>query len=161
MLLAAFLVVPIASATTVYRSVGDDGVVVFSDQPPASGDAADVLHIPVSPSSADADARLQALRETNDRMAQARRERESARAATRQPTVRYTMPVSAPGTPLAFPAQPARALWPYPFPRRHYRGPLRPRPGAPDYTPVRAPPGFKVIQPGNQQLMRPIVSSRD
>lgn len=130
---------------------------VFSDQPPASGTDADVLHIPVSASQADADARLQELRATNDRLAQARREREAARASSPEPTVSYTAPVVSTGIPAAVPAQPVQTLWPYPFPRRHYFGPLRPRP----VRPVRVPAGFKVIQPGNQQLMRPIVSSRD
>jgi hypothetical protein len=154
--------VPVASATTVYRSVGVDGVVVFSDQPPASGTDAEVLHIPVSPSQADADARLQELRAANDRLAQARREREAARAASPEPTVRNTAPVASTGIPAALPAQPVQTLWPYPFPRRHYLGPLRPRPGLPvRVPPARVPPGFKVLQPGNQQLMRPIVSSRD
>lgn len=145
-----------AAATTVYRSVGDDGVVVFSDQPPAAGTTADVLEVAVSTAHVDADERLRELRATNDRLAQARRRREAARAGSADPVIRYTAAPAEPDRGTDFLSRP-HVLWPYPAGRARYRGPLRLRPA----PPVAVPPGFQVIQPGNHQLMRPIVSSRD
>lgn len=161
LLMPALVIAPSAMAATVYRSVDDDGVVVFSDQPPAAGTDADILHIPVSPSQADAAERLQALRQSNDRLAQARREREAARARAAAPSIRYTAPVGVAADARGPLPQPVRALWPFRFPGTHYAGPLRPRPAPGPVSPAPVPPGFRVIQPGNQQLMRPIVSSRD
>ena len=151
------LALPIAAETTVYRSVNAQGVVVFSDQPPAAGTATDVLHIAVSPqSAADAKARLESLRASNDRLARARRAREAARAGSAAPAISYTAPVAIPAPPTVVVHGSRYPIWPPGPARLIYRGPLRHQPGA---APV--PPGFKVIQPGNRQLMRPIVSSRD
>jgi len=155
LLVPAVLTGSATAATTVYRSVNEDGVVVFSDQPPASG-AADVLQIPVSPPAADAGDRLESLRASNDRLERARHEREAARAGSSAPSIRYTAPVDVPVTTTAVVPGPQFLTWPYAFPRPVYRGPLRP-----PHQPARIPPGFRTIQPGNHQLMRPIVSSRD
>ncbi len=149
---------PMAAETTVYRSVNAQGVVVFSDQPPAADTATDVLHIAVSPqAAADAKERLETLRASNDRLARARRAREAARADSAAPAVSYTAPRGTPAPPTVVVHGSRYPVWPLAPPRTIYRGPLRHQPGA---TPA-PPPGFKVIQPGNRQLMRPIVSSRD
>ncbi|MFN2288144.1 MAG: DUF4124 domain-containing protein [Chromatocurvus sp.] len=149
--------------TTVYRSVGDDGVVVFSDQGEASDPGTEVLNIPVSTVQVDAQARLKELRATNNSLERARRARERARATSSSaaPTVRYTAPPDGrrAGSPTPQSEYPVR---PYLWPRNFYRGPVRPQSVPPGRVPPdRVPPGFKVIQPGNQQLMRPVVSSRD
>lgn len=88
-LLAASLVwsVPGAIAATVYKTVDENGRVTYSDQPPQDGAAVEVLDLQVQPRSAqeiEGDlARIEAMRETTDRMAADRREREAARAKAR------------------------------------------------------------------------------
>ncbi|MEQ8264511.1 DUF4124 domain-containing protein [Pseudohaliea sp.] len=143
-----------AEPTTVYRTVDAQGNVTFSDQPPADGPA-EVLSIDVPPPADPVvlEERLEAMRETTDRMAADRRARESQRAelaAARQPAPEPE-PEPVPRT-LVVPAAPLYG-WP------GYRPPWRPRP------PVRPHPVHPPLQPGiplenNQQLMRPIVSSR-
>lgn len=76
---------PPAVATTVYKTVDEKGRVSFSDQPPPAGAPVEVLdyNMPtVTPSAMDT-ARLEAMRETTDRMAADRREREEHRAKLR------------------------------------------------------------------------------
>lgn len=87
--LAALLCVNAAStlAAKVYKYVDAEGRVTYSDQPPAEGDAVEVLDLQLPErSQADIDndlARIEAMRETTDRMAADRREREAARAKSR------------------------------------------------------------------------------
>ena len=145
-----------AEPTTVYRTVDAQGNVSFSDQPPAEGPA-EVLSIdvPPAPDPAVLEQRLEAMRETTDRMAADRRARESQRAelaAARRPAQEpEPAPDPVPRT-LVVPTAPLYG-WP------GYNPPWRPRP------PVRPHPVHPPLQPGiplenNQQLMRPIVSSR-
>lgn len=149
-----------AWATTVYRSVGNNGEVLFSDQPPASGTQSEVVHVAAGAATADAGARLRELRLTTRRMVESRREREAERAAARPPAIRYTTNRDFPAPQTATSSQPAPVLWI--TPRLHGVYPRPPRyPRHRPLSPVRVPPGFQVIQPGNRQLMRPIVSSRD
>lgn len=72
-------------ATTVYRTVNEDGSVTFSDVPPASG-GADIIEIAPPPPQPDdkQQQRLEDMRATTDRMAQARRAREKHRAELRK-----------------------------------------------------------------------------
>lgn len=117
------------------------------------------MQVSTSPTTADADERLRELRLTTDRMANARREREAERADARRPVIRYTTNRDFPA-PQTESQQPAPMLWPHSPLRGIYLGPLR----HPQYRPVSpapVPPGFQMIQPGNRQLMRPIVSNRD
>ncbi len=74
-----------AHATTVYKSVDAEGRVTFSDQPPTETTLVEILEyrVPDTEPSALDTARLQAMRETTDRMAADRREREAARARVR------------------------------------------------------------------------------
>ncbi len=152
-----FLLLLLASpglAQTVYKSV-EDGVTVFSDTPPEDGAPAETLTIDVPPPVDDEllEERLAQMRETTDRMAEDRRERERHRAELRVSDA--TPAVVAQPTPVW-----TGTYWP------SYRTPVRPRPplrpGRPHPTPLPAtpPPGWSVMAPGNHQLMRPIVSSR-
>ncbi len=73
-------------AATVYKSVGENGVTSFSDTVPTTGAAVETIEIAVQP-PADPETsqqNLQAMRETTDRMAEDRREREKQRAELRQ-----------------------------------------------------------------------------
>lgn len=70
-------------ADTVYKVVGDNGVVSFSDTPPANEAGMEILEIdtPPAPELAEsAQEQLQAMRETTDRMVEDRRQRELHRA---------------------------------------------------------------------------------
>ncbi|MFK7830339.1 MAG: DUF4124 domain-containing protein [Congregibacter sp.] len=171
------LSLPLLMAQTVYKTV-EDGVTQFSDAPPATGDA-EVLTITTPAPASDGvyEQRLANMRDTTDRMAADRREREQRRDSSRG-----LAPVSSEPTVAAAPGiAPGGVIWSgnyWPVPRQRYnRGftplrrsshakypnsasspfsPLRPAP----LTPVVPPPGWSVIKPGNAQLMRPIVSRR-
>jgi len=82
------------AATTVYRSVDDQGVVHFSDSRP-DGRPADILHIDTPPAQpvADQQQRLRELRDTTDRMVADRRARERHRAALRRERATLRPPV--------------------------------------------------------------------
>ena len=155
-LLVLIVLVSPAWGQTVYKTV-EDGVVSFSDTPPEEGDA-EVLTVEVPQPADDGvlEERLAQMRETTDRMAEDRRAREKHRAEMRAITATVPEPVEI--------EQPATSwaggYWP-----PYYLAPHRPRPpyrpGYPYPTPLpEPPPGWSVMQPGNAQLMRPIVSSR-
>jgi len=139
---------PLVVAETVYRSVVE-GITTFSDAPPDSGDF-EALTIDTPAPAADGllRERLAAMRESTDRMAETRREREKHRATLR------ALATPAPATSADPPAPAATVVlghWPA-YLRPHWR-PIRP-------IKPTAPPGWSIMQPGNSQLMRPIVSSR-
>jgi len=149
--------------TTVYKTVDKNGVVNFSDTPPEDQTALEVLQIsPATPQPAeDHLERLATLRETTDRMAADRREREKHRAELNEIKARtqsYQEPV-----------QPDYTDYTsyYPIYGQRYRHtvgiPWRPgfRP-QPEHPIVRPPlrPGHEGIGSSNSQLMRPLVSSR-
>ncbi len=86
-LLAMSLTAPPVLATTVYKTVDAKGRISFSDQPPPTVDQVqvevlDYSTLTITPSALDTE-RLQAMRETTDRMAADRREREAHRAKLR------------------------------------------------------------------------------
>lgn len=155
-LLLSFLPRLQAGPTTVYRTVDADGTVTFSDQPPADAPAEVLtIDVPPAPEPGLLKERLAAMRETTDRMAADRRAREESRraelAAVRQPS---PQPEPVPRT-LVVPAAPLYG-WP------GYHRPWRPRPPLRPH-PVQPPllPGQTVVPlQNNQQLMRPILSSR-
>lgn len=159
LLLLLVLPASLTMATTVYRSTGSDGETVFSDQPPESGTSVRVIRLPASPAATDAGAHLQDIREVTERMISTRQAREAARAEASGPLIIHTTPPPEARPPENIGLQP-HGLWPSPFIRLPYRGPGRPyaRPGGES---PQVPPGYRVLQPGNQQLMRPIISSRD
>jgi hypothetical protein len=153
-----------AGAATVYRSVDENGVVTFSDTPPEAGVEADTLQIdtPAPQNPQQHLDNLEAMRETTDRMAADRREREKHRAEMRELAAR-----SQANQP---PLQPDSVAYTDYYPaysgRRHrpiHRPPMRPgyRP-RPEHPIARPPlkPGYQSGTWTNSQLMRPLVSSR-
>jgi hypothetical protein len=148
------------AATTVYKTVDDKGVVSFSDKSPEEGEA-EVLQINTATPQPDGEtlANLEAMRETTDRMAADRREREKHRAELRDIAARKQ----------AYQATPPVYTQYYPYPV-YSRNPVRP--GRPPYHPGYGPkPVHPIVRPPlrtgsgtfsstNSQLMRPIVSSR-
>lgn len=140
-----------ADPITVYRFVDSDGVVAFSDTPPPGGVSAEALRI-VAPASSPADTlqRLEAMRQTTDRMASDRREREAQRELVR---LRAAAEEAARQRPA--PREQVRHEYIYlpaatvpPWRRGHYPPPHRPR----------DPSRLGIIPGPNSQLMRPILS---
>lgn len=88
--LAATLCAPLLPAATVYRSVDANGVVSFSDTQPADAAEVETLVIEVQqPQLTETEQeRLEAMRETTDRMAADRQAREQQRAELRQQAAR-------------------------------------------------------------------------
>ncbi len=74
------------AATTIYKSVDAQGRVSYSDQRPVETTLVEILeYTETAPTlAADDAARLAAMRETTDRMAADRREREASRARLRR-----------------------------------------------------------------------------
>lgn len=152
-LMASFPVRGQEGPTTVYRTVNEHGVVEFSDSPPPDGVEAKQLEIaPIQPvDPAQARANLEALRETTDRLAAQRSDREVRRS------------------PIVFleaPAQPSPITSPGGVTRETIYLP-------PVYYPVRRPPHYPPDRPHpplrpqamperdrNSQLMRPITEQR-
>ena len=160
LLFLLFVVTPVVAAQTIYKTV-ENGVTTFSDAPTADGNA-EVITVDVPPPAQDGllEERLEAMRDTTDRMAADRREREKQRAALRA----LQAPSPAPTTVLVEQPVPlwVGGYWPSHGRPIYPRPPFRPGPPArpqPLPQPV-APPGWSVMKPGNAQLMRPIVSSR-
>jgi len=87
-LLLLLLLLPALStrATTVYRSVDENGVVSFTDTRPQDAREVETLEINTPPAQPDdlQQERLEAMRATTDRMAAERRAREKHRAELRQ-----------------------------------------------------------------------------
>jgi Domain of unknown function (DUF4124) len=158
-----FLFTPVVLATTVYKTVDANGVVGFSDNPPVGSTPTEVLQLEAAPAQAPEEhlARLEAMREATDRLASDRREREKHRAELREiraRTASYEPPQ---------PSVDTRVSSYYPLYSRSYRRIVRPpyRPGyrpKPEHPIVRPPafPGPGIIRSSNQQLMRPLVSTR-
>ena len=130
LLLFNFVVLP-AAATTVYKTVDANGVVSFSDQPPTSGSEAEILELSITyrePSALDRK-RLDAMRETTDRMAADRREREKLRLLAKQTQASYQ--------PQQFVAYyPQQSLYSGYGYRRQHGGYYRPRPEHPIAKPL-------------------------
>jgi hypothetical protein len=150
--------------TTVYRHVDEKGVVTFSDTPPAGEVEADTLSIS-TPAAQDPDAYLEnldAMRETTDRMAADRREREKHRAELRELNAQN----QASQETQVVEYREYSDYWPV------YRSPIYTNPGRPPWRPGYRPkpehpiarPPYRPAQPGiqpgpNSQLMRPILST--
>ncbi|MFO7552812.1 MAG: DUF4124 domain-containing protein [Haliea sp.] len=140
-----------ADSTTVYRFVDSNGVVGFADTPPPGGVSAEALQI-VAPASSAADTlqRLEAMRQTTDRMAADRREREAQRELVRLRSAAEEAARQRPG-----PREQVRHEYIYlpaatvpPWRRGHYPPPHRPQ----------DPSRLGIIPGPNSQLMRPILS---
>jgi len=126
-----------ATAATVYRTVDENGVVSYSDTRPTDDREVEVLLIDTPPPqlTENEQERLEAIRETTDRMIADRQQREKHRAELRQqqaasqaPTVEYVLPTSYGNSyyPMYYPYPGHRpgGRPPYPAPRP----PLRPKP---------------------------------
>ncbi len=146
----------VAGSTTVYRTVNEQGVVGFSDTPPADPAAAEVIavHPPRAAPAAESLQHLEAMRQTTERMAADRRERELERELARLRARVAAQPVRQP-EPAVTRYQPVYLPVPVPGWRPGY--PPRP-PYRPELRPPRQLPG--IIPGPNSQLMRPIVSDR-
>jgi len=86
LLLVALLYSLPGYATTVYKSVDERGVVTFSDSPPEDSTLVEAVEIdvPPAPDGAQAQQRLEDMRETTDRMVADRMAREKHRAEMRE-----------------------------------------------------------------------------
>jgi len=150
-------------SSTVYRTVDENGVVSFSDTPPAGDQPVEAMTLDV-PAAQDPEVyqqNLEAMRESTDRMAEDRRAREKHRAEMRELAAR-----SEPQQ-----AQPPQTLvdqystgWYgsynsggyYPSGRPPWRPGYRPRPEHPIHRPPLRPLPAQTTQ-NNSQLMRPII----
>lgn len=150
-------------AATVYKSVGENGVVSFSDTPIEGTTAVEVLQVtpPIAQAPEEYLQQLEAMRETTDRMASDRREREKHRADLKESRARaasYREPEPEQYTQYA-------DYLPRYTGRQHGRkghGPwrpgYRPKPVHPIAVPLRH--DARVTGSSNSQLMRPLVSTR-
>jgi uncharacterized iron-regulated membrane protein len=148
-----------AGSTTVYKSVDRNGVVEFSDTPPSEGGSVETFRIVVPFSNAaESLQQLEAMRQTTDRMASDRQEREAQRelvrlrAAAKQAAARQK---SAPREEVRYeyiylPA-PIAPPW-----RQGHHAPRRPYPHRPGGS--EDPSRLGIIPGPNSQLMRPILS---
>jgi len=153
-----------AGAATVFRSVDENGVVTFSDMPPEADVPSETLSIDV-PAPQDPEQyqeNLDSMRETTDRMAADRREREKHRAEMRELAAKTrAQDAQAQQEPAAY-----NDYYPVYRSRRissGYRPPMRPGYRPKPEHPIARPP----LRPGhgsgtwtNSQLMRPLVTSR-
>ncbi|TXS93869.1 DUF4124 domain-containing protein [Parahaliea maris] len=155
----------LADSATVYKTVDEDGVVSFSDTPPAEGKTAETLEYSTANSAPDEayQQRLEDMRETTDRMAADRREREKHRAELRRQSQLARDEALASNQNydyndyLGYPGGYA-----YPYPIYNNRPHHRPRPPRP---PLAKPPtGVEALRRNlnnNSQLMRPMLPRRE
>lgn len=141
----------VADSTTVYRFVDSNGVVGFSDTPPPEGVSVEALQIAApATSSADSLQRLEAMRQTTDRMASDRQEREAQRelarlrAAAGEAARERSVPREQVRHEYIYLPAPTMLPW-----RHGYHSPPH-RP--------RDPSRLGIIRGPNSQLMRPILS---
>lgn len=146
-------------ATTVYKTVDEGGVVSFSDTPADASAEVLTINAPAPRSPEEATATLEAMRETTDRMAADRREREKHRAELRE--------IADQGKVSQVPHQQIYNEYYYPVNTRNGRYHGRP-PYYPGNKPVPRPPivhppllpNNGPFRPSNSQLMRPMLPSR-
>ena len=156
----------LAQQTTVYKTVDEQGVVSFSDSPPADSPDAEKFQIdtPAPQPTGEYEKNLEAMRETTDRMADDRRAREKHRAEMRELAARSGSYGQA--------AEPATVQYDQYLPSYGYSSSGHYRPGKPPWRPgYRPKPEHPIARPphrpppppantrptqGNAQLMRPI-----
>jgi hypothetical protein len=162
----AVLCAPFATAQTVYKTVDESGAVSFSDKPPSDDVEAETLVINTPPPSSDSQqqANLEAMRETTDRMAEDRREREKHRAEMREIQARTNTEAADSGKTQDYyddyyPTYTGYNNRRYYNHRPPYRPGFKPKPEHPiARPPIRPTP--RDAGSNNSQLMRPIVSNR-
>lgn len=144
-------------ATTVYKSVDENGVVSFSDSS-TLGEEAELVHIATPPAqpAGDQAANLEAMRETTDRMAADRREREKHRA---QMKAQARMPQSTivPGYMDSYSTSVGSGYY-YPPGRPPWHPGYRPKPEHPIVRPPLSHTS-STFRGANSQLMRPMLSN--
>lgn len=146
--LRACLLLPIslycltASAATVYKTVDENGVVSFSDTPPATDAPVETMKIdaPTPEVSADEQQRLQDMRETTDRMAADREAREQQRAELRKEQSQPATPAPDYTDYMGYSGGSTGYYDRYPLRRPGYRPGLKPRPEQPIARPPVARP---------------------
>ncbi len=151
-----------AAASTVYKTVDADGNVSFSDTPPADGREAQEMQIETAPPADDAvyQQRLEAMRESTDRMAADRREREKHRAELRQQQAEAQQPAYYPVPTPTYDYLPYGGGYPVYIQRPGHARPGHVRPGhvRPPVRPPQQPPeGIRSNLYNNSQLMRPML----
>ncbi|MEP4484242.1 MAG: DUF4124 domain-containing protein [Halioglobus sp.] len=150
-----------AQGQTVYKSVDKDGNVTFSDSPPADAEVTQELQVnaPQPQPAGDQQQALEDMRETTDRMAADRREREKHRAEMKEMNARNSAVVS---TGSEQPSSDYDDYYPvvpgYSTRSRYYHGPHRPGYKPKPEHPIARPPLQHQGITNNQQLMRPMVS---
>lgn len=144
-------------ATTVYKTVDENGVVSFSDSS-TQGEEAEVMHIATPPAQPTGDqaANLEAMRETTDRMAADRREREKHRAELKE-LASAPQNTAAPGY-IDSSSTVSGGGYYYPPGRPPWHPGHRPKPEQPIVRPPLLP-ASSVFRGANSQLMRPMLSS--
>lgn len=155
-LAAALFSAQVWAQQTVYKTV-EGGIPSFSDTAPADGESVEVITLQTAPAADDAllEQRLEEMRATTDLMVSDRRERELHRAALKEERQEPIAPA-----PESVPMVVANGgYW------SGYGRPHRPNRPSPPYRPGHSvspvvPPGWSVMQPGNSQLMRPVLPAR-
>jgi len=138
-----------ALAATVYKTVDENGVVSFSDTPPATDAPVETMKIdaPTPEVSADEQQRLQDMRETTDRMAADRKAREQQRAELRKEQSQPATPAPDYTDYMGYSGGNTGYYDRYPLRRPGYRPGLRPRPEQPIARPPVRPPVTRPARP--------------
>ena len=138
-----------AAASTVYKTVDENGVVSFSDTPPATDAPVETMKIdaPTPEVSADEQQRLQDMRETTDRMVADREAREQQRAELRKEQAQPATPAPDYSDYMGYSGGDSRYYDRYPLRRPGYRPGLRPRPEQPIARPPVRPPVTRPARP--------------
>jgi len=138
-----------AAAATVYKTVDENGVVSFSDTPPDTAAPVETMKIDAATPevSAEEQQRLQDMRETTDRMAADRKEREQQRAELRQEQSQPATPAPDYTDYMGYSGGDARYYQRYPQRRPGYRPGQRPQPEQPIARPPARPPVHRPARP--------------
>lgn len=130
---ALLLIAEPAFAITVYKSIDANGKVSFSDQPPITGTKVETIEIEdyTVPDQTETEARLQAMRETTDRLRDDRLARERQRNPPQMPPpyiIYQQAPERIDDSRTSYLVPIYRPRFPYrpPHPGHHPRPPLRP-----------------------------------
>ena len=150
-----------AQGQTVYKSVDEDGNVTFSDSPPADAKSTQELqvNVPDPQPAGEQQQALQDMRETTDRMAADRREREKHRAEMKELNSRTAAAAPTANEQPDYNYQDYYSTVPgYGVRSRYYYGPHRPGYKPRPEHPITRPPLQHQGHSNNSQLMRPLVS---
>lgn len=156
----------LADSATVYKTVDEHGVASFSDTPPATGETAETLQYDTASRAPDESyrQRLEDMRETTDRMAADRREREQHRAELRRQSQLARDEGLASNRDYDYGdylGYPGGYGYGYPYPVYNNRPHHRPRPPRPPLAkPATGVDALRRNLHNNSQLMRPMLPRR-